>query len=260
MSTENISKINQLLSSRPYGVVLLSSWLIKQGYSLDLQKRYKKSKWLESIGTGAMIRAGDHVSYKGAIYAFQVQSGSSIHPGGNTALAMTGKAHYLEFATTKVTVFGGQRERLPTWFIRHDWGVKVDYFNPSFLPPNIGLIDLELKTFTIKVSSAARAIMECLYLTPNKQELLECYELMEGLNNLRPDLIQELLEQCTSVKVKRLFIYMAEKAGHSWVQYINLKKIDFGSGKRSLVKNGVYVPKHRITVSKELHEVGISTL
>jgi hypothetical protein len=27
--------------------------------------------------------------------------------------------------------------------------------------------------------------MECLYLAPEKQELAECYQLMEGLNNLR---------------------------------------------------------------------------
>ena len=114
--------------------------------------------------------------------------------------------------------------------------------------------DVELKSFTIKVSGAARAIMECLYLAPEKQGLLECYELMEGLNNLRPDLVQNLLEQCNSVKVKRLFMYMAEKAGHAWVQYMNLEKIDLGRGKRSVVKNGVYVSKYKITVPKELEK------
>lgn len=66
--------------------------------------------------------------------------------------------------------------------------------------------------------------MECLYLAPEKQQLLECYEMMEGLNNLRPNLVQQLLEACQSVKVKRLFLYMAEKSGHDWVKYLNLKK------------------------------------
>ena len=104
------------------------------------------------------------------------------------------------------------------------------------------------------VSSPARAMLECLYLAPEKQELLECFELMEGLNNLRPKVVQELLEQCTSVKVKRLFLYLADKAGHEWLQYLDLQKIDLGSGKRSLVKNGVYVAKYQITVPKELAE------
>ncbi|MDX5584728.1 MAG: type IV toxin-antitoxin system AbiEi family antitoxin [Aureibaculum sp.] len=260
MSTKKRIKINQLLNSQPSGVVFLSSWLTKQGYSLDLQQRYKKSDWLQSIGTGAMIRSGEKVGYEGAIYALQVQSDSNIHPGGKTALAMQGKTHYLEFSSQKVMIFGGKGEKLPMWFLKYDWGLKVDYHNSSFLPADVGLTSIEFKTFTIKISSAVRAVMECLYLTPKYQELFECYELIEGLNNLRPNLVQELLEQCTSVKVKRLFMYMSEKANHDWVNYINLEKIDFGKGKRSLVKNGVYIPKYRITIPKELEEHGRTTI
>jgi len=38
MSTEKKSKLNNLLNTQPSGIVLLSAWLIDQGYSLDLQK------------------------------------------------------------------------------------------------------------------------------------------------------------------------------------------------------------------------------
>lgn len=256
MSTLEISKINQLLASQPSGAVMLSSWLTERGYSFELQKRYRKSGWLQSIGTGAMIRAGDRVNYEGAMYALQKQAGLSIHPGGRSALSLLGKAHYLEMAQTKVVLFGGQGEKLPVWFRHHDWGMTFDYHATSFLPPDLGLVDVEVKTFSIRVSGPARALMECLYLTPEKQELLECYDLMEGLNNLRPDQVQALLEACKSVKVNRLFMYLAEKAGHAWVEYLDLKKVDFGSGKRSLVPNGVYVPKYRITVPKTLEDHG----
>lgn len=34
------------------------------GYSADLQKVYRNSNWLESSGTGAMIRIGDLVPYE----------------------------------------------------------------------------------------------------------------------------------------------------------------------------------------------------
>jgi hypothetical protein len=95
-------------------------------------------------------------------------------------------------------------------------------------------------------------MLECLFLTPKNQELVECYQLMEGLNNLRPHLVQNLLENCTSVKVKRLFLYLAEKANHSWIQHLDIEKIDLGSGKRSIVKNGVYNSKYKITLPTEL--------
>ena len=254
MDTVERSKINQLLSSLPRGVVMVSSWLVSQGYSSDLQKRYRKSGWLESIGTGAMIRTGDEVGYEGAVYALQHQLGMSIHLGGRSALAMLGKAHYLELSQKKVVLFGGHSEKLPVWFQNHDWELEVDYHQSTFLPPELGLTEVELKTFTIKVSGSARALMECLHLAPKNQELSECYELMESLTNVRPDHVQKLLEACNSVKVKRLFMYMAEKAQHNWVTYLDLDKVDFGSGKRSIVKNGTYVSKYKITVPRRMEQ------
>ena len=91
MSTERESKLNILLNSQPLGVVLCSSWLTDQGYSLDLQKRYKKSRWFESIGSGAMIRQADQVDYLGGLYALQAELGMSIHPAGKNCLISNGK-------------------------------------------------------------------------------------------------------------------------------------------------------------------------
>jgi len=248
---EKEQKINHLLNSQPSGVVYLSSWLTENGFSTQLLNRYKKSKWLCSIGTGAWMRVGDKPNYEGALYALQ-QSKSSIHIGGKTALSLLGKAHYLELSTRQIILFGSSEEKLPAWFSKYDWGYKVNYYSSSFLPPKAGLQPLEQSTFSLQISNPTRALLECLYLSPKKQELVECYEIMEGLNNLRPKRVQELLEECTSVKVKRLFLYMAEKAKHDWFNYINLEKIDTGKGKRSLVKEGVYISKYGITVPKEL--------
>ena len=93
--------------------------------------------------------------------------------------------------------------------------------------------------------------MECLSLTPNQFSLSEVYELMDGLTTLRPVQAQELLENCKSIKVKRLFLYFAEKTGHSWFKYIDLGKIDLGSGKRSFAQDGVLVSKYQLVVPKE---------
>ncbi len=252
MTVINATKINYLLNSQPSGVVLLSAWLTQQGYSLSLQQEYRNSHWFESIGRGAMIRSGESVDYKGALYALQEQAGLSVHIGGRTALSLLGQAHYLELAQTTAVLFGDAGEILPSWFKKYDWGVKLEYHKTSFLPPEIGMTDVSLGTYSIKVSGAARALMECLYLAPQKQDLLECYDLMEGLNNLRPERVQELLENCKSVKVKRSFLYLADKSGHAWFRHVNLKAVDLGSGKRSIVKNGVYDSTYKITVPKEL--------
>lgn len=260
MSTSTGSKLNHLLTTQPYGVVLLSAWLQKRGYSPELLKRYKSSNWLESIGAGALKRSRDDVGYDGAIYALQEQMGLAVHPGAKTALSLHGKSHYLQLSAKKITLIGGKNERLPTWFRRYDWGVKFDYHALQFLPPHAGLVELERNSFSIKVSGPARAMMECLYLAPDKQDLFECYELMEGLNNLRPQNVQHLLEDCSSIKVKRLFLYLAEKCGHSWFTYVKLDNVKLGRGKRSLVRNGVLNKKYQITVPRELEEHGRASL
>lgn len=252
MNTENRTKINQLLANIPQDVVLQSSWLIKEGYSLDLQKYYRKSGWLKALGNGAMYRNNNEPGYEGGVYALQMQSGLSVHPGGRTALTIQGRAHYIEFNAVKIWLFGSENEKLPTWFKNHKWNQQIQFKATSFLPADLGLINFTFANFTIKISSPARAILECLYLSPEKFDIVECYELMENLNDLRPALVQELLEACNSIKVKRLFLFMAEKLNHGWYKHLILSKIDLGKGKRSLVKDGIYISKYQITVPEIL--------
>lgn len=233
-------------------MVLTSSWLVGQGYSLELQKRYRQSRWFESIGTGAMIRTGAAVDWLGGVYALQSQLGLAFHPAAGTALALHGRAHYLKLSPRREHLFGIVGGRLPRWFLGRDWGVEVVCHRSGFLPPDLGLTEIDHKGFSVRVSSVARAMMECLYLAAQDQSLEEAAEVMEGLNHLRPQLVQSLLEACTSVKVKRLFLYLAERAGHDWLRWLDTSAVDLGAGKRSLAVPGVYVPAYRMTVPASL--------
>ncbi|MBM3610438.1 MAG: hypothetical protein FJX18_02795 [Alphaproteobacteria bacterium] len=254
MSILKQTKINKLLKKWPTGTVFLSSKLKENDISRQLLGRYKKTGWIESIGTGAVIRSEDIVDCYGGIYALQTQANLSVHVGGRTALSLQGKGHYLEMNPSKIILIGDKKDYLPLWFKDHDWMISIEYISTSFLPPNMGLIDLERKNFSVKISNPARALFECLHLAPKHQELFECYEFMESLGNLRPQSVQELLENCTSIKVKRLFLYLAEKCQHAWVDFLDLSRIDLGSGKRHLEKNGIYIHKYKITVPKELEK------
>jgi len=249
MSTESGSKINKLLQLQPLGVVLTSNWLKQQGYSPELLRNYRNNHWLDTIGNGAMIRSNDSVDYFGAVCALQQQLNLTIHPAAKTALSLLGKAHFLELNVNKAFLFGSSSETLPTWFKNRKWDVEIRHIASSFLPTEKGLVEYEHKSFKINIASAARAMLECLFLAPREQDLLECFQIMQGLTNLPPNTTQE---SCTSVKVNRLFLYLAEKAGHSWFNHLNVKRIDLGQGNRSLVPDGVYISKYKLTVPKEL--------
>ncbi len=255
VSIQNEIKINKILQSWPSGTVGLAVWLEENGISRQLQQRYLKSGWLERIGRGAFQRAGDSVDWLGGLYALQKQAKINIHVGGRTALGMQSQAHYLEREMQTVSLFAPLKVGLPSWFNHYDWKIEPKLHLTNFLPANIGFVDVESKLFTVRASGSVRALMECLYLAPKEFDLVEAYQIMEGLGSLRPVIVQQLLEECRSVKVKRLFVFLSEKSGHAWFKYIDLTKIDMGQGKRSLAEGGTYIAKYQITVPKELLSV-----
>jgi len=247
------TKINRLIQTTPKGLILLSTWLALKSYPYELQQRYRKGGWLKSIGKGAMVKTGDSLVLSGAISALQKQANLDIHIGGRSALELSGVAHYLQVNSEEITLFTENRSSLPLWFTDNQWDRKPKIFSVSlFKEGKTGLTEYQDGELTMNISGTARAMMECLSLSPNQFPLIEAYELMEGLVTLRPTQVQTLLEQCKSVKVKRLFLYFAERAGHSWFKYIDTQSIDLGSGVRSLFNEGAFVSKYQLVLPKEL--------
>jgi hypothetical protein len=251
----NYSKIGKIIQEYPKGLVLLPSWLLTEGYSYELQQQYRKSGWLKSIGKGAMIKSNDSLLLAGALSALQSQAKINIHYGGRSALELQGSSHYLQLGARVVTLFVPGQTKLPSWFLNNDWDVTYKVCRVSLFKNNaVGLTNHKDGVVEMKISSPARAMMECLALSPKEFSLHEAFELMEGLTTLRPKQVQEILEECRSIKVKRLFLYFAERAKHSWFKYIDLTKIDLGSGNRSITQNGALVPKYNLVLPKELTE------
>jgi hypothetical protein len=237
----------------PKGLVLLSSWLVSKGYPYELQQQYRRSGWIKSIGKGAMLKSGDPLLLSGALAAIQSQVNINLHLGGRSALELNGVAHYLQLTSPEATLFSFGKSKLPSWFTNNKWDVDYIVFRTSlFNDDTIGLTDYQDAGIMMKISSSGRAMMECLSLCPTEFSLTEAYELMEGLSTLRPKQVQELLENCKSIKTKRLFLYFAERLGHSWLKYVNQAKINLGSGNRSLANNGVLIPKYNLVLPKEL--------
>ena len=252
MSLDNPTKIQKILQSWPAGAVCISAWFSGLGVSPQLLRRYTASHWVVPLASGAYVRAGDHVGWAGGLYAMQSQGGIVVHAGALTALGLQGYAHYVRLGPERVFLFSPPRVNLPAWFKNHDWGQAVHHNKTSALPDSVGLVDFQVGAFSIKISGPERAFLECLYLSPDVVNLVECYQVMEGLTTLRPRILQPLLEQCRSVKVKRLFLYMANKAGHDWHKRLDLSRLVLGTGDRSIVTGGVYVSQFGITIPEAL--------
>ena len=251
------SKLNILLQKWPYCGIATSEWLDYLGIYKQLRNRYVASHWIESFGHGAFKRIGDTVAWEGALSAIQYQLKQSIHIGAKTALEFHGFAHFIPFHETQITLFSHYPLKLPKWFSQSKLHLKINYYSSSFLKTDVGIDEKNIRGFKLKISSPERAIFEVLFLTPHHQSIQESKYLMEGLRTLRPQMVQKLLDHCTSFKVKRLFLLLAEQEQLPCLEFLNLKNVKLGIGNRTLVKGGVLNKKYKITIPANLfsHEL-----
>jgi hypothetical protein len=250
MSTHKETKINRVLQQLPYGSIVTTTKLQQMGISLNLISKYVQSGWFDRLGVGAVVRRGSKVGWQGAVFALQDQLKLSIHPAGKTAFGLLGALHYVPMGQAQVTLFYRKEENLPKWFTRYDWEtglqlVKSDLFGNDI---SLGITVVPIGEFNLKVSSHERAMLEYLHLLDGESPGDEPVKLMEGLAWLRPDVLQNLLESCRSIKVKRLFLALAEQANHPWLKNLNMKNVDIGKGKRQFAKRGYLHSRYKITI------------
>jgi Transcriptional regulator, AbiEi antitoxin, Type IV TA system/Transcriptional regulator, AbiEi antitoxin N-terminal domain len=254
MNTTSASKIQNILDEWPSTGLVNQAWLNQRGVSYSLANQYVKSKWLERLSPGMFKRPHDELKWQGALASLQTQSRLAIHVGGLTALNNDGLGQYARMGTEPLHLFGPKGTTLPKWFKAASWGSDITHSQTGFLPSDLGVRLTNYEGLQLQSSATERAILEALYLSPKTVSLLEVYDIMDGLRSLRPDLMLSLLQGCTSYKVKRLFAFMARKLDLPIIREFNLDRLDYGSGVRAIVKNGMYDPRTKLMLPRELME------
>ena len=247
------TKINDIRQLTASNGILLTSWLEKQGVSRSGISDYVESGWLLRISTGVYKFACDNPTLFGVLASYQAQTDLKYHIGAATALDLKGFSHYINMGKPTAVIFTPVRPPLPKWISQAELDMNIMEVSSKVIGVK-GIEQIEYDGMTLTVSGPERAIMECLLLSPMRYDLMDVYYLMEMLTSLRVTLVQQLLEDCTSVKVRRLFLFMAEKARHRWFSKLDLSRISLGSGTRSFAKGGVKNAAYDIVISKELAE------
>lgn len=252
MSIESANKIDLLLRMGTKNGLYFSEWLKKNGYSDQLISKYRQSGWLTSLAKGVVYRTGDKLSAYAAVSCYNIQLNRQLRVAAHSALELFGFNHYVPMGKPVLMVaYSGIS--IPKW-------MNADYFDRTIKPFETNMFTT-IQTSTVKVegvnllvSSPEQAFMECMLLAPDRYGYMDLYYIMEQLTSLRADVVQTLLETIKNLRVKRMFLYMAEKAGHYWFEMLDMVKIDIGTSKLQLVEKGIYISKYKITVPKELFD------
>ncbi len=234
MSTEGLhsgNKLKEALFSLPMGIPVTTRLMEAWGISRQLVHQYVKSGWLEPLGGSYYRRPGDEISRDGALTALNAQ-GMQAHIGGKSALKEHGVTHYLVLGSQKLYLYSSRRRNLPSWFKEQfscEFRTNRLFGEEGDTGSRLQVRRRDAGTESPYVSAPERAVLEMLDEVPDRQSRDEAAKLMEPLFTLRPDVLQELLEACTRIKVKRLFFALAKEQNLPVLKELDRSRIDFGA-------------------------------
>ena len=276
MSVQRGEKLNWLMAHLPEGLIVDAAWLRSHGYAANLLAKYERAGWLEQPVHRVYTRPRGPLVWQQAVISLQTLLARDLVVGGRSALELHGYAHYLQHTASVIYLYGPKPP--PTWLPQLLAGVKFHYRNDTRLfatshastaPHNLSADPTKLTSafgtaavpwgqwqWPLVISAPERAILELLYELPDNESFHQADMLMEGLSTLRPPRLQALLADCRSIKVKRLFFFLADRHNHAWLKRIDRSRIDLGRGKKSLVRGGRYDAKYMITVPGDLDGPG----
>jgi hypothetical protein len=219
---------------------------------MQLRFKYVQNGWLYALGKSAYIINLNHYTWQGLVVGIQHFMKLPYHVGGLKALELQGFAHYLPIGNENTITLYGEKN-FPAWLRNLEVADKIVlYKRPYFKEIGLKHIDSGIKGYDLILSSPERAIFELLYLVEKEGISFEfVVEIFEGLTTLRPNVINLLLEQCKSKKVKRLFCFFMDYYNHQWKSFVKVDNLDIGTGKMQIVKGGTLDKKYLITAPKE---------
>ena len=274
-SSPKQKRLKPLLDAVPPGFLVDTRWLRGRGIDPKSIHDYVARGWLERVVRGVYRRplpeegqAKTSVAWEAVLLSLQRILGHDVHLGGMTALHLAGHIHYLYLAGFPRVHFHGD---VPVWLRRLPADTKIlVHSRKLFGGSKTGVSDSDrdyrerlqnshtagIWRWPLSMSCPERALLEALDNLTGEAGFDHLDKIVEGMTTLRPKMLMQLLLECRSVKVRRLFFVLAERHQHAWLRHLDKGKVGFGSGPRALVKGGWFHPEYRISVPRDFKPGG----
>lgn len=245
----------------PFGLLATRRWLLGQGVSVHRLDNAVKSQKLLPLTAGVYAQYSTAIPWEGVVASVQKMASVPVHVGGVSALELLGLAQYLRFSP-KPVVGLYSTEKLPNWLARINHSAVFEFHSTTLLwPGELMDNDQYVKQHTwqealppLVFSCPEKAILEALVDVPRRISFEHAEQLVQGLVNLSPRKMDALLKCCKHIRVKRLFLWLAQRQNYAWFKYLDKASYDLGTGKRVIAEDGMLDNDYLITVPKEMCE------
>jgi len=230
-STSKTVSFKEVLRAHPRGEPLGTAALKRLGVTPFRASALARSGWLDHLARGVYMLPGDTLSRDGSL-AFLAEQIPGLHVGSKTALAWRGVRQNIAFRET-LSLWGERAKPLPSWFTqRFQARYQTTQLFDATMPSGTGLQPLPNGDARVLVSVPERALLELLSDLGKTQSLSEARDLVEGLPNLRPKVLDELLTHTTRVKVVWAAASLAAELKLPWVSVAKQHSLRFSGGVR----------------------------
>lgn len=280
-------KLNSLELLLEGGLLVDSHLLRDKGYSTSLVRYYVSTGRIEQVTRGVYRRRLGQaewqqeigkLTWQQAVVSLQtVLLRDPLYVGGLCALELQGFAHFVQQGPAIVHLYGPKPP--PSWLHKLPLEAKFKYHNDRTLfgnePIHHGLTSQSWKAdrnkgfiktdedhhfrspagprgWPLTLSTPERAVLELLDEIPDDESFHHVDKIFEGLSTLVPRRLDKLLKDCTSIKVKRLFLFFASKHQHAWAKQLKPQDYELGTGNRVIAKGGRLDKQFKITVPSDL--------
>lgn len=252
-----------LASLLPLEQVATRVWLEEQGFGRHALDNLLKSNQLKALTAGVYARPELPVRWEGLVASLPRLVPEPVQVGGLSSLRLQGFGHHVSLGEESVDLTSPGA--CPAWLVRCFrglgtplvWSRGARLWNHGWPREERPKEMMGSRGELLRVSSPEQAWLEVLATVPDRTSLEHAESLLQGLTSLSTQRLNGLLAECRSVKVKRLFFWLADRQSHAWCRKIDSHAFDLGSGKRVLVQGGRLDSRYQITVPPEmLHELG----
>ena len=179
-----------------------------------------------------------------------------VYPGGYSAMVGWHHRHHSILNPLRERLYGTDVYKVPKELLKGDWQRKFNFYKNDFFPKKLGIDKIKTRGYQLKIPSLERSLLEMVYDIDNRTTIDSVFVYFLDLPEINPKLFQQLLERCTSEKVKRFGLFLAEETFYDYFKEMDTTNIRLNLKENLDVTDGHrfpnHVPKYNIEVPGHL--------
>lgn len=180
-----------------------------------------------------------------------------VYPGGYSAMTSWYHRHAHIYHPSVEDLYGIDVDKIPEKLLKGAWERKFNLHKFNFFPKDLGINKIKTRGYKLRIPSLERALLEMVYDIGIKTTFNTLFDYFTDLYQINLNSFQELLASCTSEKIKRLGLFLAEESGLDYYDKLNLSTIKLNLKKKLDFipedKFPKYVPKYNILVPDHIN-------